>query len=106
MTFNDIFDVMNSSKLRDANKRKSAIACTSDNVAFLKSMSDWIATIRAVDNTTNKDVNNLIKCFNGCLISIAAVCDLWIDLHDNHAFDFLCTRRLNQDPLENLFFYY
>jgi len=36
-------------------------------------------------------------------ISIAAVCDLWKDLRDNHSFDFLCTRRLNQDPLENLF---
>lgn len=60
MTFNDIFDAMNSSQLRDANKRKSAITNTSDHVAFLKSTLDWIAEIHAVDANSNKDVPYII----------------------------------------------
>ena len=42
MTFNNVFDAMNSSKLNDPNKRKCAITNKSDQLEFLKCNSEWI----------------------------------------------------------------
>ena len=75
MTFNNVFDAMNSSKLNDPNKRQFAITNKSDQLEFWKCSSEWILKIRAVNTHQNKDVNNLIKCFVGWQLSIAAVCD-------------------------------
>lgn len=36
-------------------------------------------------------------------MTIKAVCMLWADLQESYNFKFLLARRLNQDPLENLF---
>ena len=44
-----------------------------------------------------------IKCINGWLIAINAICQIWNHLKQNHAFKFLLTRRLNTDPIENFF---
>ena len=41
MTFNNVFDDMNSSKLNDSNKRQCAITNKSDQLEFLKCSSEW-----------------------------------------------------------------
>ena len=42
MTFNSVFDAMNSSKLNDPNKRQCGIPNKSDQLEFLKCSSEWI----------------------------------------------------------------
>ena len=62
--FNDIFDCMNSSQVRDVNKRKRAVSCTGtcEQVEFLKSSLDWLSTVR-LKNDSGKDVTESVKCF-------------------------------------------
>ena len=45
----------------------------------------------------------LIKCVKGWLITMQAIKQLWPILRNEYDFQFLFTRRLNQDPLEHLF---
>lgn len=47
------------------------------------------------------DVNH--KPSLGWQIRIQAICQLWDDLSKNYNFQYLLTRRLQQDPLENIF---
>ena len=42
MTFNNVFDAMNSSKLNDPNKRQCAITNKCDQLEFYKYSSEWI----------------------------------------------------------------
>ena len=42
MTFNNVFDAMNSSKLNDSNKRQCSVTNKSDQLEFLKCSSEWI----------------------------------------------------------------
>jgi len=104
--FNDIFDCMNTSRLRDPNKRKRAVSVDNDTCeqrAFLKECLNWLATIR-VKNESGKDVTSSIKCFLGWQLSTASLLMLVSELRDQtNDFKFILTRRLNQDPLENFF---
>ena len=105
MKFNDIFDCMNSSQLRDANKRKRAVsvADTCEQSSFLQNAVQWLSTIR-VKNTSGKDVTSSVKCFSGWQLSIASLLLLKSTLlQQTNYFRFILTRRLNQDPLENFF---
>ena len=102
MYLNDVFYAMNSNRLRDSNVHKCALSSKSSLPAFLKSSLEWFKTVQ-VKTDSGKDVTNTIKCLNGWQISISAVLHLWDDLQSSHNFQFLFTRRLNQDPLENFF---
>ena len=104
MQFNDLFDCMNSSRLRDANRRKRPLSVegTCEQTKFLNDCFDWLATIR-VKTDSGKDVTNTVKCFAGWRLSIAALVKLASELRGSSDFKFIFTRRLNQDPLENFF---
>jgi len=56
-----------------------------------------------VTDKTGKDVTGIIKCINGWHVTISAFTQTWAVLHQFHNFEFLLTRRLSQDPLENFF---
>ena len=43
-----------------------------------------------------------MKCLNALQVTISGILQLWNNLHEASLL-FLCTRRLNQDPLENFF---
>lgn len=51
----------------------------------------------------NINITNKIKCLKSLKISINSILCLWKDLNVNAQFDYLLTRRLNQDMLENYF---
>ena len=65
MKFNDIFNCMNTSRLRDPNKRKRAVSVgndTCEQMAFLKECLYSLAIIR-VKNESGKDVTSSINPF-------------------------------------------
>ena len=100
MNINDVFDAMNSSSLRDSNVCKRALTVTANSPLpdFRKSNLEWFKTVY-VKTASGNNVTKTIKCLNGWQISISAVLHLWDDLHTTSNFQFLFTRRLNQDPL-------
>jgi len=55
-----------------------------------------------VDNN-GKDVTGLVKCVAGWQLTLSSVINLWHHLNSDFNFQFLLTRRLNQDSLENFF---
>ena len=56
--------------------------------------------MKVVDHTTQEDVT---KCLNALCLTINKVLSLWSVPKEKESLDFLLTRRLNQDPLENIF---
>jgi hypothetical protein len=98
--FNDLFDAVNSSQAKLKNSLKGALSDTSPHIPFLKNCLQWLSTVTVMNGKV--PVKN-VKCLIGWQISISSILQLWTILRDNYKFDFLLTRRLNQDPLENLF---
>ena len=101
MKFDQLFDCMNSSHLKDPNRFKRPLSSTSGHITFLRDCIDWLDTIRVKDSS-GKDMTNLVKCFDGWKMSISSLIHLWKDL-EQYEFKFLYTRRLNQDALKKLF---
>jgi hypothetical protein len=100
--FDNLFDAVNSSQLKCQKPLKCAVTEHSDHMSFFQTTLEWIGTL-CVRDDTGKDITNNIKCIKGWQISISAIMQLWTDLRNDHGFDFLLTRRLNQDSVENTF---
>jgi hypothetical protein len=100
INFNDIFDAVNSSQKMLKNTLKGALDDSSPHIEFLKEKLKWLKNIKIING--NVPARN-IKCLLGWQISITAILELWPVLRDNYKFDYLLTRRLNSDPLENFF---
>ena len=66
-------------------------------------MVKFIQSIKVVNRSTQVDVTNQLKCLNGPCLTIDSVLSLWSVLKEEESLEFLLTRRLNQDPLENFF---
>lgn len=101
--FDNIFDSLNSSSLSSEKLYKQAISKDSPHLEFLEHMLKFVISIKVVDPSTQEDVTNKLRCLKGLQMTINGVLALWNDLQENHARQFLMTRRLNQDPLENFF---
>ena len=101
-TFDNLFDAVNSSQRKCQKPLKCAITEHSDHMSFLQATLEWIGTL-SIRDEAGKDITNNIKCIKGWKISISAIMQLWTDLRTNHGLDFLLTRRLNQDSVENMF---
>ncbi|XP_049516658.1 uncharacterized protein LOC119437561 isoform X2 [Dermacentor silvarum] len=93
-----LFDALNSSspkkysqKLRYAIKKGQ-----NELVKFLREQLLWIASWKF---SAKRQPHTII----GWQITIQAVVQLWEDLSENYNFIYLLTRRLQQDPLENMF---
>ena len=56
-----------------------------------------------IDSGTGEDRTSQLKCLKGWCITLKSIYDLWHKLQREHQISFLCTRQLNQDPLENFF---
>lgn len=95
--FDQLFDSVNSIVLNNGKKPiNSAVTATSNHIMFWNDMKCWIQNFKC------KSLNR-IACFDGWILSLSALQQLWQDLSANHHFRFLFTKYLNQDPLENLF---
>ncbi len=117
--FNNIFDAVNSSSLSNSNKMRTALSETSGHIEFLTNSVQWIKELKIfaesrvvakkVGNKVvkysvgNKEVTNTVKCLQGWQLTINCILQLWPLLKNEYNFNFLCTRHLNQDPLEQLF---
>ena len=101
--FDGIFDSLNSSSLSSTKLYKQAISKDSPHQEFLEDMLKFVISIKVVDPSSQEDVTNKLRCLKGLQLTINGVLALWSDLQENHARQFLMTRRLNQDPLENFF---
>lgn len=92
-----LFDTLNSSCVtQKGSKLRYAISEGSDHVQFLEECLLWI-------EKWSFDSPRQPHTIRGWKITIRAVTLLWQELHTNYGFTYLLTRRLQQDPLENLF---
>lgn len=93
-----LFDALNSSSpKKTAQKCRHAIKKGDPElVQFLNDQIPWIQSWKF-------DAKRQPQTIVGWQITIRAVLDLWEDISTNYNFVYLLTRRLQQDPLENLF---
>ena len=93
---NDIMDVLNSSRPTDPcrNKRAFTPATEEQHVRILETGRDWIRTWQVGDGAK-------IDSVEGLQLTITAILKLWESLRG--CLRFMCTRRFNQDCIENLF---
>ena len=101
--FDKIFDCLNSSSLNSPKCHQQAISENSIHHEFLADMLKFIQSIKVVNRTTGEDVTNKLKCLKGLCLTTNSFLSLWSVLKEEKSLDFLLTRRLNQDPLENFF---
>ena len=59
----------------------------------------FVTFIKSLKIVNGNEVTGRIKCINGWLITINAICQIWNHLKQNHGFKFLLTRRLNTNPI-------
>ncbi len=102
LIFNNLGDSINGSTIRSGNKYKCAITDNSVHMDYYAEMIDWLSRLK-IFNSKGKDVTNQMKFISGWQITLSSFIGLWNHLHSNCDFNFLLPRRLNQDPLENLF---
>ena len=101
--FDNIFDSLNSSSLSSTKLYKKAMTKTSPLQEFLERMLKFIKSIKVIDPSNQEDVTNKLRCLKGLQMTINGILALWSDLQKTHSRQFLMTRQLNQDPMENFF---
>lgn len=92
--FDKLFNVFNSSTLKSEKPMGNAFSVKSGHKEFLQEAPEWLHRVQTV---------NTLPCLSGWKMAIRCLLSLWDDLHQNHGFMFLLTRRLNQDSLETKF---
>ena len=100
--FDSIFDCLNSSSTKGPKIFRRAISEHSNHKNFLTDMLLFIQSIKVVNPDNQKDVTSNLKCLDGLCLTINGVLSLW-EVLQRESVGFLCTRRLNQDSLENFF---
>ena len=102
--FDEIFDCLNSSSLRSKKTRNRPITSKSDHLAFMGQMCSFVKSISVKNPINGKDVTNRLKCLKALEMTLNATTMLWNSIQSSCSpINLLCTRRLNQDPLENFF---
>ena len=101
--FDNIFDCLNSSSLSSTKIYKQAMSENSPHHQFITDMLEFISSIKVIDKRSQEDVSNQIRCLKGFTMTLNGINALWKHLHKDYSLEFLMTRRLNQDALENFF---
>ena len=101
--FDSLFDSVNASTIHSSKALKCALTQTTPHLKYFEQAITFIKSLKIVNG--NEEVTGRIKCINGWLITINAICQIWNHLKQNHGFKFLLIRRLNTDPIENFFWY-
>ncbi len=101
--FNKIFDVLNCSRKHGVTQFQSALSL--DNavaLTFMETATTWLKSLQILDKN-KKVINSRFRFLNGFCLSLSSVRSLMEHLAKEYSHDFLLTRRLNQDGLENFF---
>ncbi len=104
MNINNLFDALNTSKERGITKYRSALTAEDQSplMQFLEEMDTWLSTWKII-NQKSEDVTSRFKFRDGWQMNIQAVKELVKELKADCNIQYLMTRRLCTDPLENLF---
>lgn len=95
----ELFDSFNSTSLTHSKPMASALTHTSNHIDMWKSKIQFIKSWHFI-NSEGRYVR--AACKNGWILTINAIIQLW-EFLKNQGFQFLLTKRLNQDCLENVF---
>jgi hypothetical protein len=99
--FDEIFDCLNSSTFSTPKESNRPMTASSKHIETMKEKLEFVKKIKVIDPAKNKDVTASLKCLKALQITLSSTMELWKTIQG--AVKFLCTRRLNQDPLENFF---
>ncbi len=101
---NNLFDTLNSSQKKGKTRYRSGISGNKDDpiVPFLDEMKEWIATWK-IWNEKGEEVTQKFRFIDGWLLDIEAVKLLVKELTEVHGYEYLLTRRICTDAVENLF---
>ena len=94
--FDKLFNSFNSKNLKSKQPMGHALSERSGHRQFLLETLQWLETVQP--NSPRS-----LPCLSGWKMAIRSLLSLWQDLHNDHAFSYLLTDKLNQDCLENLF---
>jgi len=100
---NNLFDVLNSSSKKGLTQYKSALTNDSTTIEFLNNCKEWVKSWQVISNKNGRDITSKFKFIDGLLLNISSCQALLKVLTEKHGFEYLCTRRLSTDPLENFF---
>ena len=122
LKMNRLFDIFNSNSLKSTKSdrmqqsQRMPIMCDNRQIDILeREFLPWIKSIKIirpvkipenplVETTLDpKDKEETTPCILGWQQNIICLKMLWNELKDKYGFEYLFTRRLNQDPLENFF---
>ena len=101
--FDKIFDCCNSLSFKDGKICRRPLTASSPHLKEIEEGIEFIKSIKVIDSGTGEDRTSQLKCLKGWCITLKSIYDLWHKLQREHQISFLCTRQLNQDPLENFF---
>lgn len=99
--FDKLFDILNSSSLHCSKMYDRAFKNDDYQKEFISDCKEVFKSVKIIDKN-NRDVTNSVKCIKGWGTMIRAFELLW-DKVRKVGFQYLLSRRLNQDALENLF---
>lgn len=97
-----LFDILNSSQTFASKKYNAAFKSNSFQLEFLMDCLSFFKSLEIQDKN-NINVANKIKFIKSLIISINSIIQLFYYLRENAGFEYILTRRLNQDCLENHF---
>ena len=92
-----LFDIFNSTGLHDVKMYKRALVENSPSFDYLYMMADIFKRVKIQGS------RGATPCITGWQVSISAVISLWDEVKSVCGVKYLCTRKLNQDPLDNCF---
>lgn len=96
-----MFDLLNSITFNTAKTFNKPFNGSEYQLDFFKEMIDFIQSISIISHK-EKDITKTVSFLTGWLVTINATILLWEDVKKEH-FQFLLTRRINQDCVENFF---
>lgn len=99
--FDQIFDCLTSSSLHTPKEEFRPVTNTSQHEQMMSKMKSFVKSIKLIDPKSKKNVTSSLKCLKALEITLTSTMLLWKSIQGS--VKFLCTRQLNQDPLENFF---
>ena len=102
MMMNNLFDSLNSSYLRNSVEYKRAYTGEESQKAFFKKMISFLQELKLINPTNGCEHTSSVRFIEGFQITITSLMLLFDDLRVE-GYNFLMTRRFNQDALEKIF---
>lgn len=98
-----LFDILNSSQTSPSKKYNAAFKALPYQMDFLTECLDFFTKLEVRNKKKNINITKKVKFIKCLQISINSIIQLFNYLNNTAGFDYLFSRRLNQDCLENHF---